>query len=461
MSAFSIKLNTTNKVKDIQPQAASASSLTLRHTRWLFFALCCYLLSQAYIIPIFPIGPSWAVWPNFSDLATGLLVLALILSYKHATAPSKANWNLTCLLILILLGCTLSFTYYLTWVGNENSLGSRFGAFQLYRLAEFICVFWVTTKVPLPNRRIITLSRIVDGVLIFVCIGTLSTYFFPELLNLLTSQLPPSPDVAGPWSGYKVMAKLGGAGWGTIGYNHAYVASQILMLVSLSIHLKAQRKVFSNNILLFISLFACFLSESRAGMASMVIFAIIYWFQKPIYALVAATVAALLGITVPMLSSKTMNFTSAEGSIIERQKTLLDASNPENLSGRTEIWVNRIAFLDEEPIRWFLGSGFGAAVDSGPDAHMLALHVIVETGLIGLTAITFLFYKVLCYLYQYEMGFKSIFWVTVAFLFSSLTQETFYPVSAMGHFLGLYLCSLAIALRSDLSVKKQKQFALS
>jgi hypothetical protein len=92
-----------------------------------------------------------------------------------------------------------------------------------------------------------------------------------------------------------------------------------------------------------------------------------------------------------------------------------------------------------------LGSGFGAA--SGKNAHLLYLQIVYEVGLIGLAVFAGLIYKVLSYLKFYERGIRPIYWATIAFLLSGLSQETFYPVPSFGHFLGFYLCSLAIALR--------------
>lgn len=382
-----------------------------------------------------------------SDLATGLLVLTFLLGFWHTSAVSRANEAIFRILILIFVGCVLSYVSYLAWITNEDAKGSSFGVYQIYRLVEFICVFWITAKIPLTLERINLLRRLVEAVLIFVCAGVILTFFSIVPLSALTAHLPQSPGIAGPWSSYASIGSLGGAGWGTVGYHHAYVAAQVLMLVSLKIHLSLNKKQFSDSVLLLVSILTCFLSESRAGLAAMLIFAIAYWFQKPIYAVVTAIVAAI-GITVQLSAIETVNLTSAEGSVIERQTTLFEASDTENLSGRDQIWMDRITFLDEEPIRWLIGSGFGSAVDSGDNAHMLPLHIIVETGLVGLLIFLFLFSKIFYYLYQCEPGVKPIFWVTVAFLVSSLTQDTFYPIPALGHFVGFYLCSLAIALRS-------------
>ncbi len=444
----------------VQGKLTVASALSLQRTRGLFFALCCYLFSQSFTIPIFAIGPSWALWPTLPDLAVGLLVLTFLLGFRHTPAASSANKTIFYILIFVCLGCILSFIWYLTWVSDENAKGSSFGVYQIYRLVEFICVFWITAKIPLTLERINFLRRIVEAVLIFVCAGVTLTFFSIVPLTALTAHLPQSPGIAGPWSSYASIGRFGGAGWGTIGYHHAYVAAQVLMLVSLKIHLSLNKKQFSDSVLLLVSILICFLSESRAGLAAMLIFAIAYWFQKPIYAVVTAMVA-VIGITAQLSAIETVNLTSAEGSVIERQTTLFEASDTENLSGRDQIWIDRITFLDEEPIRWLIGSGFGSAVDSGDNAHMLPLQIILETGLVGLSIFVFLLTKVLYYLYQCEPGVKAIFWVTIAFLVSSLTQDTFYPIPPLGHFIGLYLCSLAIALRSRGYEKERQQLALS
>jgi len=424
-----------------------ALSLTLKRTKWLFFALCCYLLSQSFTIPIFAIGPSWAIWPTLSDLATGLLVLTFLLNISHTPVQSKANRNIFYILILICLGCILSVAWNFTWQTNESTRESIFGVFQIYRLVEFICIFWITARIPLTPERINLLKQIVETVLIFVCAGVVLTYFSILPLSALTAHLPYSFDIAGPWASYAHAGRLesGEKGWGTIGYNHAYVAAQVLMLVSLRIHLALEQKnVFSNTTFLLISIVACFLSGSRAGLAGMLVFAIVYWRQQPKYAFIGFTTAILAMLVAFIVGLQTVNF---EDSIIERQKTLFEANKAENLSGRDEIWIQRVNFLDKEPVRWLTGTGFGSAITFDQNAHMLCLQIILETGLVGLAIFVFLFYKILHFLYLYEPGVKPIFWVTIALLVTSATQETFYPVPALGHFIGFYLCSIAIALR--------------
>lgn len=431
-------------------------------TRWVFWGLCCYLLSQCYTIPILPIGP-WAGWLNFADISTGLMAIAFLLNYRHLPQPSDANRRIFHILIFVLFGSIISYLFFASFA-DRNGQGVKFGIFQIYRLVEFISIFWITARIPLTPKRINILRWIVDIALAFVCLGVFLTFFSIVPLDALTTHLPQSKDVAGPWSSYWLFGSKGiSRGWGTIGYNHAYVAAQVLMLVSLKIHLSHSKSILSNTIFLLISISACFVSESRAGLATILLFALIYWLKQPLYVF-ARVIAILLGI-IPLMGLFSVALKQTEaaddsgGSIVDRQLTLLDAKNSDNLSGRDEIWLGTITSLDEDPIRWIFGAGFGAAPDFAGEgaiaAHMLYLQIVLETGVIGLCIFAVLFFQILALLYQNESGTKAIFWVTVAFLMTSVSQDTFYPVAALGHFLGFYLCSVAIALRDKPTVNTQ------
>jgi O-antigen ligase len=263
--------------------------------------------------------------------------------------------------------------------------------------------------------------------------------------------LPQSPEEAGPWSRYAIFSAYTGQGWGTINYNHAYVAAQVIMLAGFRIHLGGANKVLLNNLLLVTATITCFLTGSRNGLATILLLAGIYGLRNPLYGAVALLITAASSVLAFIwFPSSLETLGVVGGSMVERQGTLLSASDPENLAGRDEIWLERLDFLDAKPIRWFVGTGFGSALDSGNYAHMLPLHLILETGIIGLILFVFLFFVILRYLYQLEIGDKGMFWTTVVFLFSTVTQETFYPVPAFGQFMGFYLCAVAIALRQPL-----------
>ena len=98
----------------------------------------------------------------------------------------------------------------------------------------------------------------------------------------------------------------------------------------------------------------------------------------------------------------------------------------------------------------FIGAGFGSVADLVDNAHCLPLQVLLELGAIGLIVWFGLVAHILVSLYQVEGGTRVIFFATAALLFSSLTQETFYPIPAMGRFLDLYCCCLALVLSGKL-----------
>lgn len=417
--------------------------LQLNQTKWLFFALCCYLASQSITIPILPIGP-WALWPTLSDLAFVGLICTFWKCRRFTVEISFSAKKIILVLFIVFFGSIISYISYQASADQESS-GSIFGAFQLYRLSVFFTIFWLTSTVPLTPKRLEVARWIVDGVLIFVCMGVFITYAGLIPIDSIVAHLPK----VGPWQFYEGIAKSGGKqGLGFVGYNRAYVAAQVMMLIGLRIHLTPnQNQAIQNTILMVISLFIVFISESRSGLVSMLFLFVVYYLYKPTHAFWVITVFLTITIFATQIGLQSIELNSNEGSIIERQLTVLQANKKENLSGRDERWVAHLASLDNNPINWFVGNGFGSAIDRGDNAHMLPLQITSETGLIGLIIFSFLFYLILRHLYQFEIGQKPIFWVTVAFLVSAGSQETFYPTPSIGQFIGFYLCSVAIALR--------------
>ena len=439
-----IKYNKASKLDDSQ-----IALLKVKRTKWLFFGFCFYLLSQAYTIPILPVGISWAMWPCLSDLAIASIVFSFLFCYRYTLPSSSANRDIFILLIIVLIGGILSYVHYLKFLLDWDSNGVRFGIFQIYRLVEFILLFWITAKIPLTSKRIEIMGRIVDIVLAFVCLGIFLTYARIIPFSTVTAHLPK----VGAWMFYEAYGRSGaGKGLGFVGYNHAYTAAQVILLLSLRMHLALLKRenTFVNHIFILLTIIACFFSESRSGLAAILIYAIIYWSNNPKYLLKLLYTAVWIITIISTIGLQTFLLTSDENSVFERQKTLLEAGNADNLSGRDQIWMQRVSFINEQPWRWVFGSGFGAATDSGDNAHMLPLHIILETGVLGLFVFIVLFSNILNYLHKKEIGTKPFFWGTVSLLICSVSQETFYPVAALGHFLGFYLSSLAIVLRKEM-----------
>lgn len=437
-------------IKESQLNNSEIASLKLKHTKWLFVAFCFYLLTQAYTIPILPFGISWAMWPYLSDLGIGAVILSFLFCYKHTLPASNANRKIFLLLVIVLLGGILSYVHYLKHLIDWDSNGVRFGIFQIYRLMEFMTIYWIATKIPFTPKRIQLMGRVVDIVFIFVCVGIFLTYARIIPLAAVTAHLPK----VGAWMFYEAYGRSGaGKGLGFVGYNHAYTAVQVILLVGLRMHLAlGDKNTSTNNLFLVIAIVSCFISDSRSGFAAILIYSILYWSHNPKYVFKLFYATLFILALVSVIGLQTSSFLSEENSILERQKTLFQANNSENLSGRDEIWVQRLAFIDEQPLRWIVGVGFGAATDSGDNAHMLPLHIILETGIIGLFMFILLFSNILKSLYKNERGNKPFFWITLSLLLCSVSQETFYPVAALGHFLGFYLSSLGIVLRKEIIV---------
>lgn len=435
-----------NKPIQRQTYPRAEQPIQLRRTRLAFFALCCYLASQAIGIPVIAFGPSWAVWPTLSDIAIGIMAVCAINGYRRYRVTSKANNEIFQGLLLVLGGSVLAFFFIymrntITSIGGSDKSMS-IGMFQIYHLTQFVFVFWVTAGIPLPESRLKLLSRIVDIVLLIVFAGVLGTYFSVINTRQLVSHLPAMSTATGPWSALynRQMSEIG-----LVGYNHAYTALQLIMLAALALHLKPKSGPFIESMYLLMCMIGVVASGSRAGMASAAIFIAAHLIRKPGTLITIFIVSIVLSITAGgvLLQNQDINMEETIGRLMSLQRP----TEPEALSGRQEIWKESYSFIQEDPLRWLIGAGPGSVAQQGYNAHMLYMQIVMEAGLIGLIIFILIFVKVIKYLNRIEEGTKPILFATLVFLISSFTQETFYPVPALGHFLGLYLCSLAIALR--------------
>ena len=280
--------------------------------------------------------------------------------------------------------------------------------------------------------------------------GIFLTFFNILPLETLTLHLPQDPTIAGPWSRYKLIGQYGGQGWGTTGYDHSLVAVNIIMLSAIRIHLAQSNNILWDKLFLLITVVTCFFTESRTGLSASIVFAMIYWFKKPQHTtkiififLFLLTLLMFYLFNIGYIPS--IDLVSTEGSLLERQSTLANIDS-DSLSGRDEIWSERIKLITENNELLLWGSGFGAATDTGKKAHLLLLHITLETGLIGLSIFIFLFTHIFYYLYTYEADIKAIFIATISFFVSALGQDTLYFTVTFIHFTGFYLYGVAIAL---------------
>lgn len=432
-------------VAQIPDYSVAQAQSAIRGSRISFFGLCFYLASQWFQIPLVAVGPSWAVWPNFPDIGAGLLLLGLLMEGSRLRVKPPTNRNALTLLLVIIGGTAIALLLSSvrgSMIGlSDNEKSISFGVFQLYRTVEFVVVFGVASAIPLTVGRVRILSKIVDIALLLTFLGIVGTYFSLISTPKMVAHLPYDFTTAGSWG---VMSHGQWYEAGTIGYNHSYVAIQLIMLSALALGLRGGRAgSFREAAYLGMAAIGVFLSGSRSGMAAMLFFLVAYLFRKPKTLVAAIAVSGLVFVAFVGLGHG-WNFDLSNTA--ERQLTLRNPLDPENLSGRDMIWRDSIAFLMQDPVRWIIGAGPGSVAQYGYNAHNLYLHITMEAGLVGLSLFCFGMYKIIDYLRRLERGAKPILWATVALLLSALTQETFYPVPAHGHFLGLYLCSLAIVI---------------
>lgn len=399
------------------------------------------------MIPVIAVGPSWAIWPTLADLGILLFIIALVFQRGSVEHISAGNRHLFRYVLLMALGAALSFALVIIFdpLGfSSTRRGLVFGYFQLYRLGQIIIVLFAVMRIKLDRFRIKLLSSISLFVFSVICIGIILTRFSLVPTSTFVKHLPLGFDVAGPWHYYVYSPQRG---VGTIGYNHGYAALQVLMFLSLRLHLHGNTRNLFNTILVVISVVIVFFTESRAGLVGIVFFVFIYWSQRPQAVIVVSLIVLVFALVIaPWLAASDIPLVPRENTL-ERALTIMDPFDPANLAGRDRIWRNYFETLSNSPLRWITGFGFGTAANSTNNAHMLPLHVIAEVGLIGLTILTLMFSSILKHLWRSEGGAKPIFWTTIALIFTGISQETFYPVPAFGHFLGLYICSVGIALR--------------
>ncbi|QLE40894.1 O-antigen ligase family protein [Nostoc sp. C052] len=421
-------------------------------TKWLFVGMCFYMISQVYVVPLLAIGPSWSLWPNLSDFACFFMIVAFVLAKRTYLEVSQFNLKLLSILLVAFVGSIISYIFYRLNLGEENTPGIAVGQYQIYRFIQFICIFWITAHVPFSSTRRKILIQINDLIFLLVCLGIILTFFNILPLGALTIHLPQEPTVAGAWSRYQSIGKYGGQGWGTTGYDHSHVAVNVIMLLAMRMHLAQSDNIFVDKLFLLIGVITCFFTESRTGLAAILVFGILYWIKRPQYTtkilFVFLSLAALLLVYLSNVGFNSLHIASSEGSLLERQAGLTSV-DADSLSGRDEIWKERIEMITNNPEILFLGSGFGAATDTGKKAHFLLLHITLETGLIGLSIFIYFFAHVFYYLYIYECDAKTIFLATICFFISALGQDTLYFTVTFVHFTGFYLYGVAIVLQNS------------
>lgn len=428
-------------------------------TRWIFMLLCGYIASQAYTVPLVPIGP-WPVWPGLPDLLFGALMVAWVFMKRPAAELGGIRRTGVQVMLALTIACLASYLISTILIANLNTIsfglnqqGPGFGLFEVARMVQFFFLFRVAACVPYTPYRLAVLRKVVTGAFLFVCATVFLTFFDIVPSSAFSPLLPEDQETAGAW--WQFVHNFDGYGLGAISYTHAYVAAQITLFLGLALHLRGGQAWGGNGLLIALGLGATLVTGSRAGFAGVLLIAGVFllarsprWLVNFVLVLALASAAAFVYISSqPPVEGES----GALGSIIDHQANALQPYEEGNLVGRDEIWASRIDNLNDHPWRWFTGWGFGSAPDTGLalNPHMLPLQVIMELGFGMLLLIAIVCAKVLRDIWNRETIDRPFFWMTVALLLSSATQETLYPVPAMGYFLGFYLVTLTIVQRAQ------------
>lgn len=406
-----------------------------------FVALCLFVATQAYTLPVLLVGPSWAVWPMPTDFATALLAAAALflpptrdarlLRYRKGVGALFAFCAASFVLLVIVPRLVAPP------IGGMGSV--NFGAFHVLRLAEFWVAFAAAQRVPLSPGRLVVLRWISFAVVAWLLFSVFVTYL--EILQPrdFAPWIPKSRHISGAWSFYATTKE----GVGTVGYNHAYTAIQISLMTGVALQLGPRSHGWRAIVVLLLSIVAVFMTGSRAGLAGHVVFVLGYLAVRPAWLIGGALTAALaFAIAAPKVQTD-----NTDREMMERQLGAVDPLDSKNLSGRDYIWKERIAWLNDNPRAWAVGAGLGGTADTGGPAHMMPLQIVAELGIVGLALSLVALGRLMIDLWREHRRVPALFWCIVGLCVTSLTQETFYPEPAMGQFLGLFLVSLAIVFR--------------
>jgi hypothetical protein len=426
-----------------------------------FWLCCAYVLSQVYMVPVWLIGPSWSVWPSVTDLVVLLMMTWLPFVRMAGTMTPEI---VTIKRYLVLLACGAVASYFgltlnlldLKTVDAANEKGQYFGLYQVYRLGQFLVVFWFATELDLTAKRRLLLRRTIGLTFWITCASLLANYFGLFETPMLAPQIPRSPGTAGPWAFYSL--GLVGSPVGAISFHRAYPAVQLLLLAATYICLIPPGRIWLPSLTLVSLFVGCLVSDSRAGFVAACVFAVIFVASRP-RVLVAMTAIGVFAIPIGVYLSD--EFSGALSRAVERQSTISTSYEEDGFAGRVEIWNDRLALLNRHPVFWAAGTGYGSAVETGSNGHMLYLHIALECGLVGLVGFLVLSQRITVFLWRGAEAGRAMCYATIALMVSALTQETFYPVPALGHFCGMYLFCVVVALRhSAASVRHGKLRAL-
>jgi hypothetical protein len=418
-----------------------------RSERFDFTLLCLFVLSQAFTVPLFAVGPSWAAWPTAGDIVVAAMIpIVVVRMYTGAgRTMSKANKRILALLLVLLVGCMCSYVILCRAMPvlypTETGRASEFGEYQIYRIVQAVLTYFFASQIDLTPRRKRSLSFAAVTALVIVCAALFLEYLGIVPASTYARHLPNSLSIAGPW-GYYATANQP-EGYGTISYTHAYSSSQVLLLLVLCLLLNPRARNFTRAALVFVAEAAILASGCRAVLAGSLVFLTALFIHRPrMLASFSCILLAVAALTAGLAPSAPDLLRPA----LDRASDLNPFADID-VEGRAFLWSDQIQYLNERPLRWIIGAGFGTSAGETGNDNILYLQIINETGVLGLAAFVFVFGEIFRQLYRTGPDSRPMIFGAIAILAASVGQETLYPVPAMGQFIAFYTLCLALALR--------------
>jgi hypothetical protein len=430
------------KLESVGPK--DSRSIDAQHVG--FWLCCAYILTQIYMVPVWLVGPSWSVWPSLTDLVVPAMLICLPFVCRSQRDANKEVRAIQRYLLFLAGGSAVSYVALtldilpLKTMDVLNEKGPSVGLYQLYRLSQFLIVFWLASRIDLTPSRKRWLRGVIAATFWISCALLLANYFDLIDTPTLGSHIPRDLSTAGPWSFYA--RGVVGSPVGGISFHRAYPAVQLLLLAAIYLYLLPESRVWLPSLILSCLWVCGLVSGSRAGFVAVCIFVAAAGLPRlrRLFAIAVFIVASALA-WVCFSGDLAEAFSTA----VARQQSIATSYEEDGLAGRVGIWNDRLELLNQNPLFWLGGTGFGSAVESGSNGHMLFLQTTLECGLIGTAAFLYVIGKISMLMWRLGSRGRILFFATVALLVSSLTQETFYPVPALGHFCGMYLFCVGIA----------------
>ena len=413
-----------------------------------FLLVCAFLGSQIYLVPLMAVGPSWAIWPAASDVVIACMVPLSLLPFSSKSTVSRTLRGMWTVLLIGAIACLFSYAFFTLYALRlDPSVGYSgksvwFGAAQLYRVAQALVVYRCAAALSINPTRIWIMKRLSLAVFVLICASVQATYSGLVTTTMLSQHLPADQATAGPWADYVVGMR---EGLGSIGYNHGYTAIEVLVAGALCLYFY-RRSPLVQSLVPVLVLASCLVSGSRAGLLAALFFALVVWgIRLQTLLLLACCLFAIAAATSLDIAGSAEYLQDAYA----RQGTVRSSLDEDGFSGRTQIWTEKIQYLNASPKHWIFGFGFGSAIETGTNAHLEYLHVILETGLIGLCALAYWQWRIISSLWHAGKAARPLFWVCIALLLTCLDQESLYPVAAYPIFLSFYIFAITICLRAE------------